>query len=116
MQVKDAVSRSQAEKVAAYFRRQYPIFAREIDAATVPGFSLLVGWEGQRERARSVALVPIGAAVGFDVEWLDGEHETLPVDEVESLAAVAPSLPACSGFAGTGTRCESCRVRKAVHA
>ena len=27
----------------------------------------------------------------------------------------AAALPACTGFVGTGTRCESCRVRKAMH-
>jgi hypothetical protein len=35
---------------------------------------------------------------------------------VVATAAAEASLPACNGYAGTGPRCGSCKVRKGIHA
>ena len=36
--------------------------------------------------------------------------------DVTGLTVVAPTLPTCAGFAGTGQRCTTCRVHRNTHA
>lgn len=37
-------------------------------------------------------------------------------DAAKAVKDAATVLPECAGFVGTGQRCESCRIRKALHA
>jgi hypothetical protein len=71
------------------------------NAPAGPGMARLVR-DGQRLAADLRAMPAMGLRDYFRAS------EGLP----SSATAV---LPDCSGFQGTGTRCESCRVRKAIH-
>lgn len=43
-------------------------------------------------------------------------RDSLPFEEAAEIAVAAPALPDCATFTGSGQRCTSCRVRKAMHA
>jgi hypothetical protein len=44
------------------------------------------------------------------------DRSIVALDQMTDISVAAPSLPQCESFVGTGGRCESCRIRKALHA
>lgn len=116
MQVQEAKNFPQQMQLNVWFGEQWPVMHDQLLLRQRSRGTLLVGHDGEQQRAKSAGLVLIDGELGLRVRWVDGSVSALLATEIEHLVAEEPKLPECSAFEGSGTRCSSCRVRKAMHA
>lgn len=118
MKVLGARSAREASNVFAHFRLEHPQLGAQLAKQMREGgrFQVQVHEGEEFEPATALDLtLTEDDDVAFRITWADESVQTLPVDELGMVLAEGAKLPECSGFVGQGRRCESCRIRKAMH-
>ena len=67
-------------------------------------------WARGTRRPAWVGITAVTNTTTEGAEWI-------PAAEITGIRVAPPAaLPECATFTGTGARCESCRIRRAIHA